>query len=76
MFGRLYTWGDCTENSLGHRICADLQEPTLVQALVEKNLRAIDVACGDKFTVFVVSKKQDTRIKSEEFEQFMGRNKK
>ncbi|EAR98318.3 regulator of chromosome condensation (RCC1) protein (macronuclear) [Tetrahymena thermophila SB210] len=48
-FGRLYTWGDMTDECLGHIEKQDLMQPKLVAAL--KKYRVLDVSCGQHFTV-------------------------
>ncbi|KAL4470954.1 hypothetical protein ABPG72_013541 [Tetrahymena utriculariae] len=48
-FGRLYTWGDMTDECLGHIEKQDLMQPKLVAAL--KKYRVLDVSCGQNFTV-------------------------
>ncbi len=51
MFGRLYTWGDCSHDGLGHQKedQKDLFVPKFVEAFSSK--RILDVAVGFNFTI-------------------------
>lgn len=65
--GHIYTWGDSSSGCLGHEKTNDRAVPTELTVLRGK--KVIDVACGEKFTVLIVSGK-DVKIVSKCVEEF------
>ena len=53
--GFVYTWGDSSAGCLGHEKTNDRAVPTPITCLNEK--KAIDIACGEKFTTVIVANK-------------------
>ncbi|EGR32423.1 regulator of chromosome condensation protein, putative [Ichthyophthirius multifiliis] len=49
--GHLYTWGTNNYGCLGHNDNKQYEKPKLLEFFVKKNLRVIDVGCGDNFTI-------------------------
>lgn len=53
--GFVYTWGDSSAGCLGHEKTNDRAVPTPITCLNHK--KAIDIACGEKFTTVIVANK-------------------
>ncbi len=53
--GKVMTWGWGKGGRLGHGDNVSQSIPTVVQALVEANVRVVSVSCGDAHTVVVAS---------------------
>ena len=49
IFGKLYTWGESTDECLGHKFVEDLVYPKPVYHL--KKSKCVDLTMGDRYTV-------------------------
>lgn len=54
--GRVWSWGKGRDAATGHGDKANQSTPKLIEAFVQKNIRIVDVSCGQDFSLFLSDK--------------------